>query len=166
MTDTGLKATTLAALQDAREHVLEAVAGLGAADLRSAVLPSGWNMLGLVQHLTVDVERLWFNAVTAGDRAAIAHFDKPSNAWHVSPNSSPDAVLNAYRDECATADSVLAGADFDAAPVWWPEEQFGDWRLATVGETVLHVIVETASHAGQLDAARELIDGHQWLVLD
>jgi hypothetical protein len=27
------------------------------------------------------------------------------------------------------------------------------------------VITETAAHAGHMDAARELIDGGQWLVL-
>jgi hypothetical protein len=31
--------------------------------------------------------------------------------------------------------------------------------------TIVHVLTETASHAGHLDIARELIDGHQWLVL-
>jgi hypothetical protein len=30
----------------------------------------------------------------------------------------------------------------------------------------MHVITETATHAGHMDAARELIDGRQWLVLD
>jgi len=30
---------------------------------------------------------------------------------------------------------------------------------------MLHVIVETACHAGHLDAVRELIDGRRWLVL-
>jgi len=30
----------------------------------------------------------------------------------------------------------------------------------------LHVITETACHAGHLDAARELIDGRRWLVLN
>ncbi|MBB2891056.1 DUF664 domain-containing protein [Flexivirga oryzae] len=166
MTDESLKATCLAALQEARNHVLEAVDGLEAADLHRAVLPSGWNMLGLVQHLTIDVERLWFNAVAAGDSAAIAHFDRPSNAWRVPTDAPPDLVLTAYRHECAKADRVLADTEFDAPPAWWPADLFGDWRLATVGEAVMHVIVETASHAGHLDAARELIDGHQWLVLD
>jgi Protein of unknown function (DUF664) len=28
---------------------------------------------------------------------------------------------------------------------------------------VLHVITETAAHAGHLDAARELIDGRKWM---
>ena len=32
-------------------------------------------------------------------------------------------------------------------------------------DTVLHVITETACHAGHLDAARELIDGQTWLIL-
>jgi hypothetical protein len=30
---------------------------------------------------------------------------------------------------------------------------------------MLHVVTETACHAGHLDAARELIDGRRWLVL-
>ncbi|WP_446665607.1 DinB family protein [Flexivirga sp. B27] len=166
MTDTSLKATTLAGLQSARAHVLDTVDGLAAADLHRAMLPSGWSMLGLVNHLTVDVERLWFNAVTAADPAAIATFDTPSNAWHVPPDTEPEVVLAAYRDECARADRALADAALDAPPTWWPRELFGEWRMATVGEVVLHAIVETASHAGHLDAARELIDGHQWLVLD
>jgi hypothetical protein len=29
---------------------------------------------------------------------------------------------------------------------------------------MLHVITETACHAGHLDAARELIDRRQWMV--
>ena len=32
-------------------------------------------------------------------------------------------------------------------------------------EIVLHVMAETATHAGHLDAARELSDGRLWLVL-
>jgi hypothetical protein len=53
----------------------------------------------------------------------------------------------------------------DTPPAWWPEDQFGSRRLHSLEELVLHVITETACHAGHLDAARELIDGKQWLVL-
>jgi hypothetical protein len=38
-------------------------------------------------------------------------------------------------------------------------------RLDNLREILLHVIAETATHAGHLDAARELIDGRQWIVL-
>jgi hypothetical protein len=29
----------------------------------------------------------------------------------------------------------------------------------------MHVVTETAVHAGHLDATRELLDGRQWIVL-
>ena len=32
-------------------------------------------------------------------------------------------------------------------------------------QVVLHLIVETAAHAGHLDAVRELLDGKQWVVI-
>jgi hypothetical protein len=31
---------------------------------------------------------------------------------------------------------------------------------------LLHTMTETGTHAGHLDAARELIDGRQWYVLE
>ena len=46
----------------------------------------------------------------------------------------------------------------------WPDF-FGDWRLGDLRAVLLHVIAETACHAGHLDAARELIDGRTWLKL-
>ena len=54
-------------LQRQRNHVLGAIEGLSDEPLRRPVLPSGWSCLGMVQHLTLSVERLWFRAVVAGD---------------------------------------------------------------------------------------------------
>src|ERR1700759_1486634 len=56
----------LAILDRQREHVLGILDGLPGDELRRPVLPSGWNCLGLVQHLTLDVERFWFRDVVAG----------------------------------------------------------------------------------------------------
>lgn len=47
-------------LQRQRNHVLGTVEGLSDEALRRPVLPSGWNCLGMVQHLTLSVERLLF----------------------------------------------------------------------------------------------------------
>jgi hypothetical protein len=49
------------------------------------------------------------------------------------------------------ADDVLASLSLDAAPTWWPDFS-GDYRLDDLREVLLHVIVETAAHAGHLDA--------------
>ena len=59
----------------------------------------------------------------------------------------------------------MAGLALDAGPAWWPDI-FGDWRLDDLEQVLLHVVTETACHAGHLDAARELLDGRRWLVLD
>ena len=42
---------------------------------------------------------------------------------------------------------------------------FGDWRMDDLREIAMHVVTETACHAGHLDTARELVDGRQWMVL-
>jgi Protein of unknown function (DUF664) len=46
-----------------------------------------------------------------------------------------------------------------------PGSLAGDWRLDDLRQIILHMITETACHAGHLDAARELLDGLPWLVL-
>jgi hypothetical protein len=63
--------TLLTRLDHQRRHVQGMPAGLGEADLRRPVLPPGWSCLGLVRHLALDVERFWFRAVVARDRAVI-----------------------------------------------------------------------------------------------
>ncbi|MCL2553366.1 MAG: DinB family protein [Actinomycetia bacterium] len=159
-------ATLLACLGSQRRHVLEALEGLDEEALRRAVLPSGWNCLGLVRHLALDVEQFWFRGALAGEPEviewALTEHEEP---WDVGPGVPAADVLALYRRQIELADTVITACAPDAAPTWWPTEIFGDWRLDTAREVVLHVITETACHAGHLDAARELIDGHQRLVL-
>jgi len=76
-----------------------------------------------------------------------------------------EAVFDLYRQQIELANAIITTTPLDAAPAWWPEELFGDWRLDNLREVILHVLTETAVHAGHLDAARELIDGRTWLVL-
>jgi len=149
-----------ASLRHQRAHVTGILDGLDEPVLRRAVLPSGWTCLGLVRHLTLDVERFWFGAVIAGAPAR----DTPGRAWAVPPGLSAGEVLEEYRRECDRADVVLDTARPDDSPGWWPAGRFGTWRLGTVRAVALHVIAETAGHAGHLDAVCELIDGRQWMV--
>jgi uncharacterized damage-inducible protein DinB len=150
-------------LRAQREHVLQALNGLPDEALRRPVLPSGWTCLGLVQHLTLDVERFWFRAVVAGEDV---HLETRDHAWHVPADVPAEAVLGAYQAEAEQSDRVIAAAaDLDVGPAWWPVEVFADLPVRDLRQTILHVTTETACHAGHLDAARELLDGHQHLVL-
>ncbi|AUG80231.1 hypothetical protein CFP65_5533 [Kitasatospora sp. MMS16-BH015] len=165
MADTELTAL-LSALNSKRKHVLDILAGLDEEALRRPVLPSGWTCLGLVHHLALDDEKFWFRAVAAGDRSAIEEIlGAEQDAWQPAPALSAEEVFARYRTEAELADAFLSGADLDAAPAWWPDF-FGSWRYETLREVLLHVLTETATHAGHLDAVRELIDGRQRLVLD
>jgi uncharacterized damage-inducible protein DinB len=145
-------------LSDQRAHVLGVLKGLSEEDLRRPVLPSGWTCLALVRHLAVDDERFWFRAVAAGEPLPL----DDDTGWQPSPDEPAEAVLDLYRQETEASDAVLAGLDLDAPPARWPD-YFSGWRLRDVREIILHVITETAVHAGHLDAARELLDGRTWL---
>ncbi|MDQ6716619.1 MAG: DinB family protein [Actinomycetota bacterium] len=155
----------LTALANQREHVLGAVDGLSGDALRRPVLPSSWSCLGLVQHLALDVERFWFRGVVAGEDLVIrAVTEGTDDAWQVATETPAEQVLEAYRREARLADAVIASTPLDAQPGWWPDF-FGDYRLDDLRAVLVHVLTETACHAGHLDAARELVDGKQWLVL-
>lgn len=158
--------TELGYLTAQRTHVLGILDGLDDDQLRRPVLPSGWSCLALVQHLTVDVERLWFSAVMAGDPAAVETFAsaEPPDGWVLDPGIPARSVLDGYRAEIERADRVIDRLSLTDGPAWWPD-YFGSWRLADLKDVLLHVITETACHAGHLDAARELIDGRRWMVL-
>ncbi len=160
-------ATLLSYLNAQRQHVLGILEGLDEDALRRPVLPSGWTCLELVQHLALDVEQFWFRCVVAGEQAAIDGLaDAPDNAWRrVGADVPAEAVFDGYRQEIDRADAIITATSLDAAPAWWPGDLFGDFRLHNLRQVMLHVITETACHAGHLDAARELIDGRRWMVL-
>ncbi|MER5887490.1 DinB family protein [Streptomyces sp. NPDC001941] len=152
-------------LSGQRRHVLGILEGLDEEALRRPVLPSGWNCLGLVQHLALDVERFWFGAVVLGDKDVIDSLPHGDEGWTVGLETASAEVFAQYRREIERADAVITTTAIDAPPAYWPRELFGEPHLHSLRDVLLHVITETACHAGHLDAVRELLDGHRWLVL-
>ena len=160
------KATLRAYLDAQRNHVLGILEDLPVDDLKRSMLPSGWNALELIHHLALDDERFWFPAVISGEQSVIDEvMNGGDDAWQVPTDLTPEAVFTLYRQEIQRSNAVIEGVSLDASPQWWPDF-FGTFRLDTVREVILHVIVETACHAGHADAARELIDGRTWMVLN
>jgi uncharacterized damage-inducible protein DinB len=146
-----------------RHHVLGILEGLSEEQLRRPVLPSGWSCLGMVNHLALSDEHYWFRSIMGGE--PLDYFPEGDRAeWEVGPDQSAERVLASYREEIERADAVIATTPLDRAPrqrdEWW-----GEWDVPDLRFVMLHVIAETACHAGHLDAVRELIDGRQWIVL-
>jgi hypothetical protein len=152
----------LAWLDAKRRHVLDQVEAMTEDDQRRSRLPSGWTPLGAVRHLALDVERVWFRRVVAGESVELP---VGYEGWTVPEGTGAEEVLALYRDEARLSDAAVAGLPLDAAPQWWFEGA-GDPPYSTLREVILQVLVETATHAGHLDVARELADGGQRLVLD
>lgn len=152
-------------LDQQRAAVLAVVDGLTEDQWHTAVLPSGWTVAGLVEHLA-EAEQLWFRRVVGGLEPA------PPEQEHDGGDGSPDAqgdpfttrrtgaaVVEHYRARCRVSDAILGAADLDAPlrgehGLDWPGEPITDARWVA-----LHMLEETARHLGHLDAARELLDG-------
>jgi uncharacterized damage-inducible protein DinB len=156
-------ADLLHTLASQREHVLGILENLPEEAMRRPVLPTGWTCAGLVQHLALDVERFWFRRVMTGEQVGPDQFG--NNGWQVRPEIPAAAVLDLYRREVEQADKIIAASSLDAPPAWWPDFFPPAFHLDNLRQVLLHVISETACHAGHLDAVRELIDGQTWLIL-
>ena len=151
------RAALLSSLNNQRDHVLEVLKDLPDEALRRPVLPSGWTCLGMVWHLAVDDEWFWFRGIVAGEPMDLAETDAAS--WQITSDMPVQAVFDLYRQETELANAIIAATSLDAAPVRWPDNLWPDWRLNDIREVILHMITETACHAGHLDVVRELIDG-------
>ena len=117
---------------------------------RTVAVPSGTNLLGLIQHLTM-AEQQWFGHVFAGSDDPV-----PTRSMEVDRTQNIREVLDRYRAACATSNSIVnesTGAMALAARGAWGDAQVNlRWIL-------LHMIEETARHAGHADILREQLDG-------
>jgi uncharacterized damage-inducible protein DinB len=156
------KTELLAWLGARRRQVAEQFQAMPAEARRRSQVPSGWTARGLVRHLALDVERVWFRAVMAGEQVELP---EGYDGWTAPEDVSDEELLELYGNECERANAAIADLSLDAPPVWWFEGA-GDAPYTTLREVLLHVLVETATHAGHLDICRELVDGGQRLVLD
>src|SRR3954451_20509065 len=110
------RSTLLSYLNAQRAHVLGILDGVTETDLRRPILSSGWSCVGLVQHLALDVERFWFEAVMAGEQAAIDELDAIGNAWQVAADVPAGVILDLYREEIEGANAVITATPLEAAP--------------------------------------------------
>jgi uncharacterized damage-inducible protein DinB len=131
-----------------RRAVLEVVDDLSEVDAQRSVVPSGWTPFDLLVHLG-GVERHWFVFTLAGDAT-----DPPA---HAGPITTLAEAVESYCAECERSDRILSGLGLDDPLTLQPDELVGE--VTTVRGVLLHVIEETARHAGHLDIARELLDG-------
>ncbi|MBY8885979.1 DinB family protein [Streptomyces sp. PTM05] len=149
----GEKDILRASLDRHREAVVWKTEGLDGERLREPVTDSGTSLLGLVKHLAA-VEYGWFCLPFGRETEPLPFDDDDENAdLRVEPHESPEDVLAFYGRARAAADEVIAGLDLDATGTSWRGE------TVSLRWVLVHMIEETARHAGHMDIVRELIDG-------
>ncbi|GAA1300303.1 DinB family protein [Pseudonocardia xinjiangensis] len=137
-----------------RASVLAIIDGLDEEALMTSVLPSGWTPLGLVEHLG-HAERHWFQEIATGSAVPLPW---PDDNTPLITSRPPSVVLEFYRDQCARSDAIVAALPLSSPPRARHPGYLGD-QITDLRGVILHMIEETARHAGHLDIVRELIDG-------
>ncbi|MEV5705029.1 DinB family protein [Actinoallomurus sp. NPDC052274] len=129
-----------------RASIAAKVEGVPEPRVRAAAVPSGTNLLGLLNHLTF-VERSIFLGDDVADWQA---------TFQAAPADSVSDVVARYRETVERANEVLDGCTDLGAPV--PRPRLGR-PAPSVRWALTHMIEETGRHAGHADIIRELIDG-------
>jgi uncharacterized damage-inducible protein DinB len=154
-------------LQSSRDALVWKLDGLSAYDIRRPLTPTGTNLLGLVKHVA-SVELTYFGEVFGRP------FDEPSSwfAEDAQPNADMWAtadetrsqIIGLYHRAWAHSDGTIEMLALEAVGrvPWWPDDR----SEVTLQQILVHVIAETARHAGHADIVRELVDGAAGLRAD
>jgi uncharacterized damage-inducible protein DinB len=143
-----------------RETILRKTEGLTKAQLAQRIPTSGLTLAGILYHLALN-EEAWFEGDFGGrppreDFAGIDWAADPDYEFHTAMEKEPDWLRQRYRDACDRARQVTAAAgSLDDLSV---STRVGG-KPFTLRWVMLHLIEETARHAGQADLLREAIDG-------
>lgn len=145
-------------LTETREAVIWKAEGLSEYDVRRPLTRTGTNLLGLIKHLSI-VEAWYFGKTF--DRPFVPHLpwwddDAPEGAdmWATASESRQE-ILGTYQAAIAHADDTIRSLDLDAPGhvPWWSRPS------VTLHAMLVHVLTETARHAGHVDILREQLDG-------
>jgi uncharacterized damage-inducible protein DinB len=128
-----------------RSAVLRNIEGLS--DEQSRWRPEGalLPLIGIVNHLT-NVESRWIDYRMVGREVS-----RREQEFNPGTDLSLAAVVRAYRDRADVTDAAVRSMALDQACNY---DEGTDLRWV-----LLHLINETARHAGHADATRELLDG-------
>lgn len=152
------RAALLAYLAQQRYVIRIAAYGLADEQARANPTASTLSIGGLIKHVAA-AERRWIDTVLQQSRASVDDYE---TNFRFGPDDTLAGVLAAYNDVARRTESVIAEIPDLAQPVpvpqgvpWFPD----DVEAWSVRWVLLHLIQETARHAGHADIVRESLDG-------
>lgn len=147
----GERAVLEAFLDHYRDEVVRTVKGITEEDARRRLVPSLTTLGGLVKHLQW-VEVGWFHQLLGARSGDNRRPHERETEFRMDPGDTVDSLIEDYRCACATSRAFAAGHDLNDRV---PHQHLGEVTLRWI---YVHLIEETARHAGHLDILREQID--------
>jgi hypothetical protein len=145
-TGVGEKATLVEFLNYLRRAMQSNLEGAPEPQVRTAGVPSGTSVLGLVKHLS-HVERFYFLGEDVSD------WSKP---FRPTSDDTVDSVAAAYAEAIARANEIIEACEDLSQPA---PRSARPQSAPAMRWILVHMIEETARHAGHADILREQIDG-------
>jgi uncharacterized damage-inducible protein DinB len=132
--------------------------GLSEEDAHRSVLPDSplMTVAGIVSHLRW-CENVWFEVLLLGGPAEGPQFSDTEDEDFMVDDVPLAQLLGEYDEACARSNKIVADHSLD------DRGKHPDFRsaAASVRWIMLHMIEETARHAGHLDTIRELLDSQK-----
>jgi len=162
------RADLIDTLDSHRWFLTRTVAGLSEEQARLRPTASELTLGGLVKHVTA-TERMWADFVVAGPSAIPAFDESTAAEWAAEfvmlPTETLAGLLAEYAEVAARTDELVRSLpDLDAAHPLPEAPWFTPGATRSARRVFLHVIAETAQHAGHADILRETIDGQQTMA--
>jgi uncharacterized damage-inducible protein DinB len=162
---TGERADLLETLGKHRGFLTYTVRGLTDEQARLRPTASELTLGGLIKHVTA-VEANW-TAFILGGPDAFPAFDESTYAewaaeFQMRPGETLQGLLDAHAEGARrTDDLVRTLPDLDASHPLPPAPWFQPGARWSARRALLHIVAETAQHAGHADILRESIDGQK-----
>jgi Protein of unknown function (DUF664) len=169
VTDTtagGERADILEALRTHRGFLRHTVRGLGDEQARERTTASELTLGGLIKHVA-RIEAKWIDFLLTGPEVMAAPTDPAgyqqwADDFRLLPGETLEGVLAEYDGVARRTDElVLSLPDLDASQPLPPAPWFAPGSRRSARRVFLHVIAETAQHAGHADILRESLDGQK-----
>ncbi|MGY1822773.1 DinB family protein [Geodermatophilus sp. SYSU D00079] len=163
---TGERADLLEALATHRYFLRHTVQGLTDEQARQRTTVSELTLGGLVKHVA-HTEATWARFIVEGP-GVMAGPDDPdqmaqwAEEFRMGPDETLEGILAHYEEVAARTDELVRTLpDLDAAQPLPEAPWFPPNAVRSARRVFVHVIAETAQHAGHADILRESLDGQK-----
>jgi uncharacterized damage-inducible protein DinB len=160
-TTTGERTDLLETLATHRKFLRFTVKGLSDDQAAQRTTASELCLGGLIKHVA-EAESQWVDFILQG-AAAMAGQDGATDwasKFQMGPGDTLAALVERYEQVARRTDDLLAGQlDLDASQPLPEAPWFEAGARWSARRVLLHVIAETAQHAGHADIIREALDG-------